>query len=206
MTDSFNAFGETDTHRTTCAYRKRFLPRLLLILSFTLWVDSNAVASNEDEAQQQADAVAEKVKKKAESTEKAEGKKNDLVEDSVKVKTSKDGEPVIEQKGEASFYGKGFHGKETASGEKFNQHDHTAAHPTLPLGSEATVTNLETGESVEVEINDRGPYAKGRDIDLSEKAAKDIGLDKQQGAIPVKIEAKIPAEDETGQIDKMDRK
>lgn len=173
---------------------KRLVPELLAS-AFILWLQCNTVVWGEDEAQQQAEAVAEKVEKKAERTEKAEGKNDDLVEDSVKVKTDGNGEPVIEQKGEASFYGKGFHGKETASGEKFNQHDHTAAHPTLPLGSEATVTNLETGKSVEVEINDRGPYAKGRNIDLSKKAAKEIGLDKE-GVAPVKIEAKIPPEDE----------
>ena len=76
--------------------------------------------------------------------------------------------------------------------EKFDQGDLTAAHPTLPLGSEAKVTNLETGESVEVQINDRGPYAKGRDIDLSKAAAKEIGIDKKNGEAPVKIEADVP--------------
>jgi len=174
---------------------KRLVPRLVLASAFTLWLQGNTVVGGENEAQQRTEAVAEKVEKKAERTEKAEGKGNDLVEDSVKVKTDQDGEPVIEQKGEASFYGKGFHGKKTASGEIFDQHDQTAAHPTLPLGSEATVTNLETGKSVEVEINDRGPYVKGRNIDLSKKAAKDIGLDKE-GVAPVEIEAKIPPEDE----------
>jgi rare lipoprotein A len=101
---------------------------------------------------------------------------------------------VIEQVGEASWYGKGFHREKTASGEKFDQHDLTAAHPTLPLGTEATVTNLETGKSVDVEINDRGPYTKGRDLDLSREAAKEIGM-KENGAAPVKIEAKVPSED-----------
>jgi rare lipoprotein A (peptidoglycan hydrolase) len=56
------------------------------------------------------------------------------------------------------------------------------------------VTNLETGESVEVQINDRGPYAKGRDIDLSKAAAKEIGIDKKNGEAPVKIEANVPKE------------
>lgn len=107
------------------------------------------------------------------------------------MKTDAKGEPVIEQVGEASWYGKDFHGEKTASGETFDQHDLTAAHPTLPLGTEATVTNLETGKSVDVEINDRGPYTKGRDIDLSKEAAKEIGINKD-GAAPVKIEAKVP--------------
>lgn len=90
------------------------------------------------------------------------------------------------EKGTASWYGPGFHGRKTASGERFNQNDLTAAHKKLPLGSEATVTNLENGKSVEVEINDRGPYVQGRKIDLSKAAAKKIGV---EGTAKVKIEA-----------------
>ena len=99
------------------------------------------------------------------------------------------GEEVIYvEKGEASYYGPGFHGKETASGETFNQNDLTAAHRKLPLGTEAKVTNLENGKSVKVEVNDRGPYAKGRVIDLSKGAAKKLGID-DEGTAKVKIEA-----------------
>ena len=65
------------------------------------------------------------------------------------------------EQGEASWYGPGFHGKKTASGDKYDSNDLTAAHRRLPLGSEATITNLENGKQVEVEINDRGPYAAG---------------------------------------------
>lgn len=151
-------------------------------------------APTAEEVSQTVEAVAEKVEKQAERTEKAEGK-HDLVEDAVRTKTDPGGEKVIEQVGEASYYDKGFHGKKTAGGEKFDQGDLTAAHPTLPLGSEAKVTNLETGESVEVQINDRGPYTKGRDIDLSKAAAKAIGIDKKNGEAPVKIEADVPTED-----------
>ena len=97
-------------------------------------------------------------------------------------------EPVYEETGEASFYGPGFHGKETASGETFDQNELTAAHPKLPLGSEVEVRNLENGKSVTVEINDRGPYAKGRDIDLSKAAAKELDMI-EGGTAPVKIEA-----------------
>ena len=96
------------------------------------------------------------------------------------------GEVKFIEKGTASWYGPGFHGKKTASGEKFDQNDLTAAHKKLPLGSEATVTNLENGKSVEVEINDRGPYVEGRKIDLSKAAAKEIGVD---GVAKVRIEA-----------------
>jgi rare lipoprotein A len=157
---------------------------------FSVWLQSAGTAWAGDADQDGVEAVAEKVEKRAERTEKAEGKHN-LVDDGVRTKTNAEGEKVVEQVGEASFYGKGFHRKKTASGETFNQHDHTAAHPTLPLGSEAKVTNLETGKSVEVQINDRGPYVKGRDIDLSKRAADEIGI-KKDGEAPVKIEAVVP--------------
>jgi rare lipoprotein A len=95
---------------------------------------------------------------------------------------------VFREEGKASYYGDEFQGKKTATGERFDQRDLTAAHPELPLGSEVTVKNLETGKEVEVEVNDRGPYAKGRDIDLSKAAAKELGITKQ-GVAPVEIEA-----------------
>jgi hypothetical protein len=101
------------------------------------------------------------------------------------------GKPVPTQVVTASWYGPGFHGQATASGETFNQHALTAAHRTLPLGTEAKVTNLETGQSVTVTINDRGPYVSGRHLDLSQAAAKQIGLIKK-GVAKVKIEAKRP--------------
>lgn len=108
---------------------------------------------------------------------------------SVPVLAGDAGEEVIYvERGEASYYGRGFHGKETASGETFNQNDLTAAHRKLPLGTEAKVTNLENGKSVKVEVNDRGPYAKGRVIDLSKGAAKKLGID-DEGTAKVKIEA-----------------
>ena len=83
------------------------------------------------------------------------------MKDKVTVSKGSDGKPIVEQVGEASFYGPGFHGKKTATGEKFDQNEKSAAHPTLPLGTKATVTNLENGTSVDVKINDRGPYVKG---------------------------------------------
>lgn len=82
----------------------------------------------------------------------------------------------VSQTGIASWYGPGFHGKATASGEIYNQNDFTAAHQTLPLGTRVMVTNLENGRSTEVLINDRGPFAKGRIIDLSRSAAQSIDM------------------------------
>jgi rare lipoprotein A len=101
------------------------------------------------------------------------------------------GKPETTQVVTASWYGPGFHGQETASGETFDQNALTAAHRTLPLGTEAKVTNLETGQSVTVTINDRGPYVQGRQLDLSQAAAKQIGLTKK-GVAKVKIETKRP--------------
>ncbi|MGB7374819.1 septal ring lytic transglycosylase RlpA family protein [Pontixanthobacter sp.] len=78
--------------------------------------------------------------------------------------------------GVASYYGKRFHGRRTANGERFNMHAMTAAHKTLPFGTKVRVTNRRNGESVVVRINDRGPFTRGRTIDLSRAAAKEIGL------------------------------
>ncbi|RKX71460.1 hypothetical protein DRP53_01395 [candidate division WOR-3 bacterium] len=89
--------------------------------------------------------------------------------------------------GKASWYGKEFHGKRTASGEIFNMYAFTAAHRTLPFGTKVRVTNLANGKSVVVKINDRGPFVRGRIIDLSYAAAKKIGL-VRMGVAKVKIE------------------
>ncbi|MCW5893611.1 MAG: septal ring lytic transglycosylase RlpA family protein [bacterium] len=86
--------------------------------------------------------------------------------------------PVIggTQEGVASWYGPGFHGKRTANGEIYDQHDMTAAHPSLPLGTRVLVTNLSNGRAVEVRINDRGPFVGRRVIDLSYAAARSIDM------------------------------
>jgi rare lipoprotein A len=91
------------------------------------------------------------------------------------------------QDGEASFYGNEFAGQKTASGEKLKLDDMTAASRTLPLGTRAQVINKETGQSAKVRINDRGPYAEGRVIDLTPKAAKDIGIEPDEGVAPVTV-------------------
>lgn len=77
-----------------------------------------------------------------------------------------------DETGIASWYGPGFHGEKTANGERYNQRELTAAHKTLPMPSLVEVTNLENGRAVVVRVNDRGPYAAGRIIDLSERAAE----------------------------------
>jgi len=78
--------------------------------------------------------------------------------------------------GEASYYGPGFHGKKTASGETYDQNALTCAHKTLPFQTVLRVTLPKTGKNVEVRVNDRGPYMDGRILDLSQSAAQRLGL------------------------------
>ncbi len=91
------------------------------------------------------------------------------------------------QTGIASWYGPGFNGKPTASGTIYDQNDLTAAHQTLPLGTRVLVTNLQNATAVEVTINDRGPFAKGRILDLSYAAGRALGMI-TPGTIPVRLE------------------
>jgi len=88
--------------------------------------------------------------------------------------------------GKSSWYGPKFHGKQTANGEKYDMHGMTAAHKELPFDTWIEVTNLENGKKCNVRINDRGPFAKKRILDLSKGAAVKIGLDKM-GVAKVKI-------------------
>lgn len=97
-------------------------------------------------------------------------------------------EPVVgaTERGEASWYGPDHQGRRTSSGEPFDMHKLTAAHPTLPLGTQLLVTNLRNGRSVQVRVNDRGPGKPGRIVDLSYAAAEALGY-LQAGLIPVRI-------------------
>lgn len=91
------------------------------------------------------------------------------------------------QYGIASWYGKDFHGKPTSSGEIYDMFQMTCAHNTLPLGTMAMVTNVETGKSVELRVNDRGPFVKDRIIDVSYAAAQILGM-YEKGTAYVKVE------------------
>ena len=95
--------------------------------------------------------------------------------------------PGVVEKGEASWYGHPYHGRRTASGERYDMHQLTAAHRTLPFDTWVLVTRRDDGRSVEVRINDRGPFIRGRVIDLSFAAARRIGLD-LDGVAPVSVE------------------
>jgi rare lipoprotein A len=94
-------------------------------------------------------------------------------------------EVSLAQTGTASWYGPGFHGKKTASGQTFNTHAYTAAHKNIAFGSKVKVTNLKNKKSVLVTITDRGPFVRGRIIDLSQAAKNAIGMG---GTAPVSLQ------------------
>ena len=92
------------------------------------------------------------------------------------------------QRGVASWYGEPFHGRKTASGEVYDMHGMTAAHKELPLGTVVQVTNLDNGREIELRVNDRGPFIKGRVLDVSYAAAKHLGM---VGPGTAKIELRV---------------
>ncbi len=93
----------------------------------------------------------------------------------------------FEQTGIASWYGPGFHGKRTANGETFDENELTAAHKTLQMPSLVRVTNLENGRSIVLRVNDRGPFSKGRILDVSKRGAELLGF-KNQGTARIKLQ------------------
>jgi rare lipoprotein A len=96
------------------------------------------------------------------------------------------GDGSYNAEGQASYYGAKHQGQRTASGERFDQHQLTAAHRTLPFGTKVRVTNLNNDKSVLVRINDRGPFARGRIVDLSRKAAQQLDM-LRSGVAPVRV-------------------
>jgi len=95
---------------------------------------------------------------------------------------------LYKSKAHASYYAKRFHGKRTASGSRFDNTKYTAAHRKFAFGTKLRVTNLRNGKSVVVEVTDRGPFSRGREIDLSRRAFMQIAVNKGGGEMMVKIE------------------
>ena len=95
--------------------------------------------------------------------------------------------PGVVEQGLGTWYGERHHGRPTASGEPFDMNAFTAAHRTLPMNTRVRVTNRKNGHSVEVRINDRGPYARGRIIDVSKAAARALDM-VSDGVVPVSVE------------------
>ena len=119
-------------------------------------------------------------------------KPNDGGSGTIEERAGDDGRVVFREEGAASVYGDELQGEKTASGKQFDQREPTAAHPELPLGSEVTVINPDTGKKIEVEITDRGPHNKSHDLDLSEAAARRLGVlaeIRNKGKAEVRIEA-----------------
>lgn len=104
--------------------------------------------------------------------------------------------PTYAETGTASWYGRDHQGKKTAAGERFDMNKLTAAHRTLPLNTTVRVTNLENRKTVKVRINDRGPYVKMRIIDLSSRAARELGM-ADDGTVQVRLE--VFASDQGGE-------
>jgi rare lipoprotein A len=100
--------------------------------------------------------------------------------------------PNWRETGLASWYGADFHGRRTASGERYSMYAMTAAHKTLPLGTQLVVINQQTGRRIRVRVNDRGPFVAGRVVDLSLAAARALGS-AAVGVVPVTLEATLPA-------------
>lgn len=103
---------------------------------------------------------------------------------------------VYKSNAKASYYAEKYHGRKTANGETFNMYAMTCAHKTLPFGTVLRVTNLQNNKSVDVRVNDRGPFVKGRELDLSKGAAQKIGMIKT-GTANVKIEIVSPSSVQT---------
>ena len=127
---------------------------------------------------------------------------NDIQSASAASSSSKpSGKADFRQVGTASWYGPGFHGRKTASGERFDQNKLTAAHRSLPLDTVVKVTNLDNGKAVKVAINDRGPYVGNRVIDLSRAAATKLDMT-DDGTARVRIEvAELPSSNEQALTD-----
>jgi rare lipoprotein A len=136
------------------------------VLSAILLFAFQGCAINKPGTTHMAEAKASNANRSAKEEQKAAGKK---------------------MKGISSWYGTNFHGKKTSSGETYNMYAKTAAHKTLPMHTMVRVVNLQNGKSTVVRINDRGPFVRGRIIDCSYAAGKEIGLDRM-GLAKVEIE------------------
>ncbi len=116
-------------------------------------------------------------------------KKTEAIQDTINKDTLKIGKlKLFKKNAHASYYAQKFHGRRTASGKRFDNTKYTAAHRKFPFGTKLKVTNEANGKFVIVEITDRGPFTKGRDIDLTKKAFMEIASNKYGGSLKVTIE------------------
>ena len=114
--------------------------------------------------------------------------KSELIKLNAELKALENEVETVHEETKASYYHDKFNGRKTASGEVFSNKKYTAAHNTLPFGTKVRVTNLRNDREIIVEINDRGPFVKGRKLDLSKAAFMDLASNKGRGVLPVKVE------------------
>lgn len=114
--------------------------------------------------------------------------KSELIKLNAELEALENEVETVHEETKASYYHDKFNGRKTASGDVFSNKKYTAAHKTLPFGTKVRVTNLTNDEEVIVEINDRGPFAKGRQLDLSKKAFMDLTHNRNHGTLNVKVE------------------
>ena len=150
---------------------------LILILLFTFGINYGQIATDKSKAVTPKDTITNK---------KILFLEPDVKNDSVPALFGK--LTLYKKEASASYYHDKFNGRKTASGEKFDNERYTAAHRKFPFGTMLKVTNISNGKSVVVVVNDRGPFTKGREIDLSRKAYKTIAVNKNSGLMKVKIE------------------
>ena len=120
--------------------------------------------------------------------EKEADLKSELIKLNAELEALENEVEIVHEETKASYYHDKFNGRKTASGDVFSNKKYTAAHKTLPFGTKVRVTNLTNDEEVIVEINDRGPFAKGRQLDLSKKAFMDLTHNRNHGTLNVKVE------------------
>lgn len=113
---------------------------------------------------------------------------SEIVKINAQLEALEDEVKVVHEEAQATYYHDKFNGRKTANGEVFNNNKYTAAHKTLPFGTKVRVTNLKNDREVIVEINDRGPFVKGRNLDLSKTAFMDIASNNSKGILTVKVE------------------
>lgn len=155
---------------------------LFLFLAIISLVNSQSSISEKQKASIQKASIQKDTLKKGKATiELEENKIDSLITSLGKFK-------IYKKEAHASYYADKFNGRKTTSGRKFDNNKYTAAHKKLPFGTKVKVTNEKNGKSVIVEITDRGPFVKSREIDLSKRAYMDITSNKGSGGMLVTIE------------------
>lgn len=175
------------------------------ILSFTVKIQSDTEAANKNSMGKEMAYVetvssANFISDSAKIREKEAELNNELVKLNAELEALESEVEVVHEEAQASYYHDKFNGRKTANGAVFSNKSYTAAHKTLPFGTKVRVTNLVNDEEVIVEINDRGPFIKGRQIDLSKKAFMDLTHNRSRGILKVKVEV-LPEDYEEKRIE-----